>query len=301
MANGTKLSENRRVSMLAVGYPGAGKTGMVAALLNAGYKVRMLDFEGNVDPIVEYTDPKFLKNLDVVLLEDEMRMGTQHMEPIGIPTAFNRALQLMNEWKYKDEDGKEVNLGKSADWGPDTVVLVDSMSGLNEAVMRRAMKMMNVTGGQASIAVYNAAVADATEFIKTVNKKNRRHHVIFLAHLTMIGPENPMSSKSEDQDVKDLKMQIALEKAELIPTRLYPKFVTKSSSTNIHKEFPVMVEVVRKALPGNKTKRVIRTVSGTELDTKFPAKNSEPEYPIDTGLATIFEHLGVKAPGAKGK
>lgn len=300
MANGAELALSRRVSMLAVGYPGSGKTGMIAALLNAGYKVRMLDFEGNVDPILEYTDPKFLKNFDAVLLEDEMRMGAQHMEPVGIPTAFNRALQLMNEWKYKDATGKEINLGKSAEWGPDTVVLVDSMTGLGEACMRRAMKMMNVTGGQASIAVYNAAVADQTEFIKTVNKKGRRHHVIFLAHLAMIGPENPMSSKSEDQDVKELKMQIALEKAELIPTRLYPKAVTKSMSTSIHKEFPVMVEVVRKAIAGNKTKRVIRTTSGTELDTKFPAKNSEAEYPIDTGLATIFEHLGVKAPKLKG-
>lgn len=301
MANGADLLKNKRVSMLAVGYAGAGKTGMIAALLNAGFKVRMLDFEGNIDPIVAFTEPAGLKNLDAVLLEDEMRMGAQHMEPLGIPKSFDRALQLMNEWKYTAEDGTEVNLGKSVEWGADTVLLVDSVSGLNESVMRRAMKMMNVTTGtQPPVAVYNAAVADELAFIQRVNKKSNRYHVIFLAHLTMIGPDIPMSAKSEDSEVKELKIQLALEKADLLPTRLYPKAVTKGFSQQIAKEFPTLVEVVREVHNG-KTKRVIKTTSGANLDTKFPAKNAETSYPIETGLATIFEALGVKAPGLKGK
>ena len=299
MASGTELAEKKKASILAVGYPGAGKTGMIAALLNAGFKVRMIDFEGNTDPIIEFTEPKFLKNFDAVLIEDEMRMGAQHMEPLGIPTAFNRALGLMNEWKYTDGKGKEINLGKSREWGSDTVLVVDSMSGLNEACMRRAMKMMNVTSGQPPVTVYNAAVDDATNFIKTVNKKSNAYNVIFLAHLTMIGPDIPMSSKSEDQDLKDMKLQMALEKAELIPTRFYPKAVTKGMSTTIHKEFPTMLLVERQVKAG-KTVRVIRTQSGEEVDTKFPVRDSEKSYPIEDGLATIFEKLGVKAPKLKG-
>lgn len=286
--------------MLIVGYPGGGKTGAVASLLNAGYKVRLVDFEGNYQPLLAFTDPDKLANLDIVTFQDKLMMGPSGPEPEGIPQAFNNAMKMLKHWKY-DDDGTEVDLGKSAEWGPDTVVVVDSMTALGEVSMRRARKMMNKNLTNTTAAVWGMAVEDQMAFIKTLNADKNRYHVVVLAHLQMIGPETPMTTNSESQDIKDLKEQMAIEKAELIPTRLYPRAVTKNLSTVIHKEFSSMIIAERKVKPGNKIERVLRTISGEELDTKMPARNVEAAYPLDTGLATIFAKLGAKAPSGGGK
>lgn len=299
MANGAKI-QNAPVRMLIVGYPGGGKTGAVASLLNAGYKVRLVDFEGNYQPLLAFTDPDKLANLDIVTFQDKLMMGPSGPEPEGIPQAFNNAMKMLKHWKY-DDDGTEVDLGKSAEWGPDTVVVVDSMTALGEVSMRRARKMMNKNLTNTTAAVWGMAVEDQMAFIKTLNADKNRYHVVVLAHLQMIGPETPMTTNSESQDIKDLKEQMAIEKAELIPTRLYPRAVTKNLSTVIHKEFSSMIIAERKVKPGNKIERVLRTISGEELDTKMPARNVEAAYPLDTGLATIFAKLGAKAPSGGGK
>lgn len=300
MANAAKI-QNAPVRMLIVGYPGGGKTGAIASLLNAGFKVRLVDFEGNYQPLLAFTDPDKLQNLDIVSFQDKLMIGPNGVEPEGIPQAFNSAMKMLKSWKYTEDDGTEVDLGRSADWGPDTVVVVDSMTALGEVSMRRARKMMNKNLTNTTAAVWGMAVEDQMAFIKVLNAEKNRYHVVVLAHLQMIGPETPMSSNSESQDIKDLKEQMALERAELIPTRLYPRAVTKNLSTVIHKEFSSMIIAERKVKPGNKIERVLRTTSGEELDSKMPARNVEAAYPLETGLATIFAKLGARAPGSEGK
>ncbi len=50
----------------------------------------------------------------------------------------------MDRWKYT-EDGEEVDLGASKDWGPDTVVVLDSLTAMGTAAFRRQMSLMNKT------------------------------------------------------------------------------------------------------------------------------------------------------------
>lgn len=297
MASGTQLLvAGTAARCLIVGWPGSGKTGSVCALLNAGYKVRMIDFEGNYAPLTAFTDPRGLANLDILTFQDRYHDNGSYLEPIGIPSAFNDALKALQEWKYADANGQIVNLGKSADWGPDTVVVVDSLTALGEACFRRARKMMNKTPRNTTAAVWGAAVDDQIHFLQKLNAETNRYHVVVLGHLQMIGPQAPMSSKDEESEVKDLKMQAAVEAADLLPTRLYPRAVTKNASMAIHKEFPTMLLAERRVRL-HKTVRVLTHQAGTELDLKFPVKNPEIEYPIETGLASIFEKLGAKAPG----
>src|SRR5882672_5670063 len=124
MASGASLKGRNPYRGFHIGFPGSGKTGAIAALLNVGYKVRVLDFEGNYQPLVGFADERALANLDVVTLQDRMRNGDKIIEVMGIPEAFNNAMRMLQEWKYVDDDGKEVNLGKSAEWGNDTVLVV---------------------------------------------------------------------------------------------------------------------------------------------------------------------------------
>src|ERR1700733_9823756 len=145
MTNAATLLRNPALPILVVGYPGTAKTGSLASLLNAGYKLRMIDFDGNADPLLQYADTAMLKNLDIAYFEDRMRSGQSFIEPVGIPTAFANALRQLDDWKTQDAEGKEVSLGSSSDWGPDTIVVLDSLTKMGDAAFRRAMKLLNKT------------------------------------------------------------------------------------------------------------------------------------------------------------
>jgi len=136
MTNLSDLVTTLPVKAFAIGKPGSGKTGSIAALANTGkIKVRMLDFDGNYQSLLTYVKPEFRKNVDIVTLKDRLRLRN-HLE-CAQPKAFERAIGLLLEWKYKDGDANEVNLGSSREWGLDTLIVLDSLPSMGRASMRR--------------------------------------------------------------------------------------------------------------------------------------------------------------------
>lgn len=293
MASGASLKGRTPYRGFHIGFPGSGKTGALAALLNVGYKVRVLDFEGNFAPLIGFAEERGLANLDVVTLQDKMRNGDKYVEIFGIPEAFNNAMRMLQEWKYKDDDGNEVNLGKSADWGPDTIVVVDSLTSLAKTTKDRAMKMNNKTPATFTSAVWGHAGADLNNFIETLKRDDKRYHLIINTHKQVLGPAD-FIAQGDDDVVKEEKLKMI--KDGMIPPRIYPVSITKPNSQTIHGMLPTMLEFVKTNKLG-KDVRLINTVSGPEIDVKIPGKGLKASYGIETGLAEIFEALGYKAPG----
>lgn len=302
MSNAASLfGESLRV--LIGGWPKGGKTGAIVALLNAGYKVRMLDFEGNYDVLLNYADPKTLKNLDIATFQDKQSStGETAWDSDDAPKqmAYSRALQQMKDWKTTDEKGNPISLGASYTWGSDTVVVVDNLTRLGEMSFRRARKLANKKAGQADVKVWGLAVDELVNFLAWLTRKTNHFHLVVLAHWQMLGPDVPMSSSNEDGEIKDLKKQIATERAAMLETKLFPKGVTKENSRNIGSLLPVMLEAKR-VVTGTKVRRVLLTETEEAVDLAFPVPGAAKQYPIETGLATIFELLGAKAPGLGNK
>jgi hypothetical protein len=289
--NGAEL-ERVQARLLEIGYPKGGKTGSIAALLNAGFKVRMINLEAkNYVSLTNNIDPRARKNLDIVTLTDKLRNTDQYIGTDGIPTAFNDAIKLLMEWKTKDAKGVEYSLGRPADWGDDTILVLDSLTALGEVAFRRAQKMMNKTPLNMTQQVWGLAVADQINFIKLMNSAERNYHTVTLAHLQMVGPDSIKKEDEANEVNADIKEQIA----SLITTKLFPRAVTRNASTIIAKEFSSMVEA-KKVVKNGKTMRVISTTAGEEMDLGFPVKVPD-NLPVETGLATLFEALGYPGPG----
>lgn len=279
-----KVAAKTPVRMMVVGYPGSAKTGALASLANAGYKIRMLDFDGNTEPLILYTKPDMLKNIDIVTLEDKMRNGQKYIETSGIPTAFKTALDMMDRWKYKEPDGTEVDLGMSKDWGCDTILVLDSLTAMGEAAMRRVLTMMNKTPYNMTQQAWQFAMKEQEAFIEKLTSKENKFNVIVLSHLKMIGPKDIQES---DNDVnKELKEKIA----DILPTRLYPSALGRQLPQNIAQHFPTVVEAA-KAFKGSTVAYQLMLAPRVDLDLKVPAPNLPPKLDIGDGLLRIFEAI----------
>lgn len=276
-----------------IGLPGSAKTGSLAALANVGYKLRVLDVGGNPESLLEYVDERALPNIDIVTLTDKMRNGDKYVETVGIPEAFNNMCHMLAEWKYKEEDGTEVNLGKSKDWGRDTIVVIDDGTGLAKAIFRRAMKMNNKTPSNVTSSVWGHAVADYNNFISML--RDKEHHLIINVHQQMLGPQDFLA-QGDDEKVKEKKLEAIAH--DLIPTRWYPIAVTKPQAQNVHGQLPIMLHFEKTTKLGKEV-RLIETQAGMDIDVKIPGKNLKSTYPIETGLADIFSAMGFEAPGFK--
>lgn len=285
MTNASKLLSNRPLRIMMVGYPGTAKTGSLVSLLDAGFKIRMIDFDGNVDPILQYAKPSSLSRLDVVYLEDRLRTGGQFTEPVGIPTAFVDGMKLIDQWKYKEPDGKEIDLGLTKDWGPDTILVLDSLTKLGDAAFRRATKLLNKTPANITDRVWGLAMQEQAAFVEKLTSASHRFHVIVLAHLKMISPQDVRQGDS------DIAMKIKDQIADILPTRLYPNALGRQLPQAIGAEFPILIEAER-VTKGGKTIRTLNLAPKTLLDIKFPGVSSlEDRLPIEDGLLSVFKAL----------
>lgn len=286
---GDKFAETEPARILLLGYPGAGKTGSLACLANAGFKLRVLDFDGNMKPLLQFTKPELRQNIDVLTFEDRTRQGPKYIEPVGIPEAFANALRSLDHWKYKDGE-EEVDLGHSRDWGQDTIVVLDSLTAMGNAAFRRAMVLQNKTPGSVTDQVWGLAMNEQEAFIEKLTSTTNRHHVIVLSHLVMVGPKE--IRKGDDDITKDIKERLA----DMIPTRLYPSALGQKLPPKIGGHFPCTL-LIEPEIKGKVVRRVLRSVPRVELDLKLPSLEAIDGMAIeDDGMLRVMKALGCEPP-----
>jgi len=289
MTNAANLVKNPTAQILLVGFPGSGKTGSLACLANAGFKLRILDFDGNLEPLLLNTKPDFLPNIDAVFLADTLRGGDKSIEVVGLPSAFRNALKLMDQWKYTEPDGTEVDLGASKDWGPDTIVVLDGVTNMGVAAFRKAMATLNKTPLTITWKVWGLGAADQAAFIdKLVNKRNR-FHLVVTSHLKMVGPKD--IEKGDSELTAELKEKIAA----IVSTRLYPTALGQVLPQTFAGAFPCTI-LVEPDYRGNSARRKLKFMPRPELDLKFPVSSLSTDLDVETGMLKVFQALGCHPP-----
>jgi hypothetical protein len=285
MAKASTLLKSKPLRIMLLGFPGSGKTGSLAPLANAGFKLRILDFDGNLDPMLRRLTPQGLDNVDAAYFEDKTRMGAQFQEPIGIPTAFPNALRMMDRWAYKEADGTEVDLGASKDWGLDTVLVLDNITEMGESAMMRATKLSNKTPETVTDRVWKLSIDEQKRFLDKLSSFNNNFHVIAIAHLKMVGPKE--HRKGDSETGKAIKDQIA----ELLPTRFYPNVLGWQYPQVAAKDWPIVIEAATHIV-GRRTSRSLNMVPRAELDLKYPGVESlDDKLDISDGLLKVFKAL----------
>jgi hypothetical protein len=259
------------LKILFLGDPGAGKTGALTSLVNAGYQIRIADFDNLLGSLKQYVlkeCPGKIGNVSFQTFTDKMKGsdqpakmigGVQRVVPMtdGQPKAFVNALKQLTYWKTPDED-----LGDPGAWGANTVLVVDSLTSLSSAAYRYAVGL-NPDGKEGQAFFYTAQQL-IRNFLALLCSEQMRTNVIVIAHVEY--RENHM----------DL-------------TKGFPKSVGKALNEEIAGNFNSVLLAESKG-SGSQVKRVIRTNSTGIIDLKNPVAFKVPaELPLETGLADFFQ------------
>jgi len=219
------------------------------------FDLRILDMDNGLDPLKAFVQkdcPKRLGSVEFRTLRDHYKMTPQG--PVcARPTAFNEALKMLTHWKYDD-----VDLGPPAEWGPNCILTVDSLTFLSDA----AFNVYEPLSKDPRMAYGNAQRA-LEKVLAIIQSDDFQTNVIVTSHIRYI----------ELDDGKKKGFPTAVGEA------LSPKIPRYFNSV-------ALCEVG----PGGK--RTIQTTATATIDLANPKPfEMLPKYPIETGLADFFKVL----------
>lgn len=248
--------------LLLIGDSKSGKTGALAPLA-AKFKLRIIDFDNGLDAlaqIVRRDNPKALENIEYRTLRDRLKSTPMGSVVDGQATAFIEALRMLDHWKY---DG--VDLGKPAEWGPECILVLDSLTFMSDAAFRfREPLVPRSKDGKYDVrAVYKDAQDAIESVLALLTSESFRTNVIVISHVRYV--DNPDGTKKG-----------------------YPTAIGSALSPQIPRYF----NSVALAQTGPGGKRQIQTAATAMIDLANPAAfKMLPTLPIETGLGTFFDVL----------
>lgn len=247
------------VKAIYCGVSGSGKTGSLISLLQAGYKLRILDMDGNISPLValcEHINPSLLENIDIISPADVFRSSqSAGFEVKGQPKAYVSMLSALNKW---DDDSIP------AEWGNESILVVDTLTAVGKAAYHWA-RGMDVTAKDKRQWFFAAqqSIITMLEFLASSSFKT---NVLILTHIDFIEDESGV-------------------------TQAFPSAIGKAIGPKVAMNFPTLILAATKQRGGN-VERSIYTVPTNMVDVKNPKPFAlPPKLPLETGLATIFEEL----------
>ena len=186
--------------ILMIGRNGSGKTGSLVSLAKAGYKIRVLDLDNGTEILKNLlaSDPAALARVDVETHMDEY-MSPPVVAPGGSPMipktplkGFSGAMACLSSWP---------GLGKPTEWGPDTVLVIDSLTMLGKFIMNHVLSVkgklaqgiFGTDQGNPSQGDWGHAMELQENVLAMLYSKNIKCHVIVMSHITYLDDEAPGS------------------------------------------------------------------------------------------------------------
>ncbi len=269
----SKHQSNDYVKLLLLGDAKSGKTGSLVSLVKAGYRVRILDFDNLLDILAKLISeqcPELIDNVEFRSLRDVSKM-TAAGPTITSAQAFIEGTKMLDRWKYKTDEGEIIDLGVPSDWGPDCILVVDSLSRLCDAAYDWCESVIprGRSGEFDGRAVYGNAQDAVESMLAMLTSDSFATNLIVIAHGTYL-------------DLPDGTQKI------------FPQGVGQKLSPKIPQYFP---NYVRYKNAGGKRTIQLESDGMIDLANTNPNAFEGKTLPIDTGLATFFEAM--RKPPAK--
>ena len=260
------------VKLLALGDAKSGKTGSLASLVAAGYHLRILDLDNLLDFLrgqILALCPDLIDNVEFRTLRDKTRATPGGVIHDGKPQAWINSIKMLDNWRYDD-----VDLGVPGTWGPDCILVIDSLSRLCDAAyaFHETITPKGKSGDYDGRAVYGNAQDDVEKLLDGITSPSFATNVVVICHGVYM--DLPDGTK-----------------------KIFPQGVGQKLSPKIPQYFPNYVRYTNRA-----GKRTIELESSPMIDLAVTRPSVLPKtLPVETGLADIFQALATPTEEATPK
>lgn len=241
--------------LLYIGDSGTGKTGSLVSLLKDGYSMKIIDMDNGLETLVQYARKE---GCDLSKVEYETIRDKYTTSPAGpivrTPKAYMRACEVLSKWSETDD--------------PMCVVVVDSLTMLGRAAFQWA-KGMNPTAKDGRN-WYFAAQQALESNLALLTSEEFRMNVIVISHINY---NITYDDKGNEIARKGYTNAIGSALGPLIPDYFNTLILAETIGS------------------GTNVRRKIKTIPTGVIDLKIPLPDADKEYPLETGLSTIFKAL----------
>ena len=264
MAKASEQTDDEFFRAVYVGDSGTGKTGSLLSLIEAGYQIKVLDFDQGMEPLVQLIKhhcPERIDQLDYITLRDKFKADPVYgIRVDGSAKAYKQGIKYLNKW---DDDSLP------SEWGKDTIFVMDTLGSFGRAAFLWAQSLApNVKDGRQW---YGTAQESIRTVLELLTSKDFHCHVLVMSHVQLI-------EVSEGQ----FKGQVSA--------------IGKALGDDIPKVFNTMIQA-ESIGHGDNVKRSILTKSTGLMDLKTTIPwELQKKLPLETGLATIFEKVTGRKP-----
>lgn len=246
------------VKALFIGESGAGKTGMLASLASAGYRLWILDYDNGLDI------------LQTALREDKAALARVTFETLRDTVVMAGGAPKLKPpiHAYKDA-GKVLTEWNAANFTPADVIVLDSLTTFSEAAFNEALMLGGRLNQRPQLQDYGWMADSVKLFIEMITSPDLNCHVIVTTHIKWFAADE--EAQTQARGVPNAKGQEV------------SRVVSRYFNT---------VGLVRTQGTGPATRRVISTQPQGVVEVKTSAPTVvKQSYPIDTGLAALFQDI----------
>lgn len=255
-----KLSDHHSsqvIKLLNIGESGSGKTGALASLALAGYRLWVLDYDNGLDIIqnVLKGNPAALDRVTYETLRDTV------VSVNGVPRVKSPV------HAYKDA-GKTLNDWSASAFTPQDILVLDTLTTFSDAAFNEALVLGGRLNQRAQLQDYGWMADSVKLFLEMVTSPNLNCHLIVNTHVRYLNGEG-------DTEIM----------------RGLPNAKGQEISRTVSRYFNT-VALTRTQGTGPAAKRLISTKPQGVVEVKTSAPNSVKDtYPIESGLADLFEDI----------
>jgi hypothetical protein len=267
-----KHQSTQRTKMLLVGDNGTGKTSALAGLVKSGQRLFIADFDNGLDPLLDLLTDEEKDRVVFETLKDPLSLkGGQPTLAGRKPKAWPRFSKLLERWKDDEED-----YGGIEDWGPETTLVVDSLTYQGHAALWKVLADKKRLGKPKRIQDWGDAIELQETAIALVTDERVKCNVVLTAHLAQLTQD-----EDEEEDNPSPKNQ-----------KRYPTVLGKKLPPRVGSYFNTVCMTKTKGA-GSKVRRVVKTTPDPDVDVKVPAIETDlpGELPVKDALPTIFNTL----------
>lgn len=289
----------RRFKSILIGAPKTGKTGSIASLVNAGYRVILAAFDPGQDILLNSISPALRDNLIILPFEDRRGEGSGKLTVgmVGEPVAFPKFVRFLNDGRARrsrDQGGDVVDLGPSESWGEDTFLVVDNLSSLSKSAFARLLHAQGLNKQTRRRRDWMLAQDEVDDILIQLASSFYRYHLVVLAHWTVQGPREWEDEDKKDPAKTDYNNELRDREKDLIPTKQVPMSIGRALSRNLTQHFPSVIW----AELDDSDRRIFNLAPAKVRDSGVPVRPGvlPATLPIDTGLLDIFNAVTGRIP-----